>query len=221
MTADMNKIGNVAQMLVGNQQASQQAGRKDSVQNAGAVNSQTNSKPDPRGQATELHQGLDMRAALFGQHYDSIETNLKAIRKTLDILDQWQNSWRDGQTGLDPQRMIEQAQERHVNLLKGDAIKIENNLMVFGEDLTRLENRSTEIIGELSARLESFLQKAQSQKTFIQATLANLFDGVDTTSLNLNDEGANLLALQIKQDLQDQTSKSLALESRQAILSLY
>ena len=89
-----------------------------------------------------------------------------------------------------------------------------------GGVLSKIERASTVLASEAS-RLGSTLAVAQTRQDFTKQLINTLTTGADNlVNADLNEEGANLLALQTKQSL-SQTSLSLASQADQSVLKLF
>ena len=89
-----------------------------------------------------------------------------------------------------------------------------------GAILTQIERANTSLASEAS-RLGSTLAVTQTRQDFTKTLVNTLTTGADyLVNADLNEEGANLLALQTKQSL-SQTALSLASQADQSVLKLF
>ncbi len=144
--------------------------------------------------------------------------------------------------------LVEDAQYRGVNLLRGDNLTTffnedgSNNLVTEGatftsdglgltvanftssESIEAMSDRVFEALGEVrsfGSSLANNLSIIQTRRDFTEQTINTLKAGAsDLTDADLNEEGANLLALQTAQQL-GVTSLSLASQSQQSVLRLF
>lgn len=86
--------------------------------------------------------------------------------------------------------------------------------------LTQIERANTSLASEAS-RLGSHLAVTQTRQDFTKTLINTLTTGADSlVNADLNEEGANLLALQTKQSL-SQTALSLSAQADQSVLKLF
>lgn len=185
---------------------------------------------------------LDPLSAVAAGTYD----NVYSFNQSTAALDQLANDYNTIREQIDS--LVEDAQFRGVNLLNGDDLTTffnednSNNLVTEGTDfssdglgLTEASFRTdTEVdlndaqvktalnsIRSFGASLSTNLSIIQARRDFTEETINVLKAGAEgLTVADQNEEGANLLALQTRQQL-GVTSLALAAQSQQAVLRLF
>lgn len=176
---------------------------------------------------------------------DSASENFTFVGTSVD-LDQFESDFNNIRDQID--QLVEDANYRGVNLLAGDDLETffnedrDNTLLTEGVDFTSLglgidEGDFTNAaniqlsIDDVRAALSSVrafgqsiandLSIIQTRRDFTESTINTLQAGADDlTVADQNEEGANLLALQTRQQL-GVTSLSLAAQSQQSVLALF
>ena len=176
---------------------------------------------------------------------DSASEQFTFVGTSVD-LDQFESDFNNIRDQID--QLVEDANYRGVNLLAGDDLETffnedrDNTLLTEGVDFTSLglgidEGDFTNAaniqlsIDDVRAALSSVrafgqsiandLSIIQTRRDFTESTINTLQAGADDlTVADQNEEGANLLALQTRQQL-GVTSLSLAAQSQQSVLALF
>lgn len=169
-----------------------------------------------------------------------------AFNQSTQALDEYARDYNTLRDQIDA--LVEDAQFRGINLLNGDDLTTffnednSNKLVTTGEvftsdglgivearfrDSTSIEASDAQIktalasVRSFSASLATSLAIIQTRRDFTQETINTLKAGAETlTVADQNEEGANLLALQTRQQL-GVTSLALAAQSQQSVLRLF
>lgn len=197
------------------------------------------------GDVVDFDFGTGASDATFTAATDFQSEAFKFIGTSVD-LDQYTRDFNKIRSQIDG--LVEDANYRGVNLLSGDTLTTffnedrSNSLETTGSDLSALGLGLSEADFTDSASVEATLNEVrsaldtvrsfgssiandlaiiQTRQTFTQETINTLKAGAsDLVNADLNEEGANLLALQTAQQL-GVTSLSLASQSQQAVLRLF
>lgn len=174
------------------------------------------------------------------------QESVVAFNSSTQALDQFSKDFNTIREQIDA--LVEDAQYRGVNLLRGDNLTTffnedgSNNLVTEGATFTSdglgltlanftssasIEAMSDRVFDALAevrsfgSSLSNNLSIIQTRRDFTEQTINTLKAGAsDLTDADLNEEGANLLALQTAQQL-GVTSLSLASQSQQSVLRLF